>query len=715
MDPLPLRSPQSSRRAAARAALARLAPALPLLAVPALLAATAGEVAVAPRWAVLAAAVVALAVAAGTGGARPRPWLDLPLAAAMGLAAEHLLLGPGLPRAHDTITHLWGISALASEVGAGELFPRWVHGLGLGIPLLQFYGPGSFLLPLLLSLAGASPARALAGTLALLGALAAAAMYAAVVRWTGDRRAGLLAATAYAFAPYRLLDSHYRAALGESAALALLPLALWAGLAAARDGGRRKLAAAAAAFALLIVTHPLSAVMAALGSLVWAGVDAVTAPLGGRGAGRSRALARGTGRLAAAWALAAALAGFFTVPFAAELDAVEVAGVARGEQRQLYVAHGLVPGELWRRRLWSELLLSEPAGTAAARSGAEMPFYFGLALLALVPLAVGRGSQPAAGGTPPGAPWGLLVLLAVALALTLRPAAAAASFVVPQLAVLQFPWRFLGLATFAAAAATGFAVARLLAAWGGRRWAALVPGVCAALLILDAAPYTGAAEWFPPYRGLVRVRWPAGEAWHPVGRAALEPIAPPYPLRVAGYFLPPPERDARVSLFCCAYPEYVTPAVRQAFFPPRDPAVLARAGVALAGWETGPLVRLSPRPYAFRRPDGGGRLEARPARRAGGEIVVALDGRPGTVVVLEQDYPGWRVWTEGGWRDAPATRDGLLRAAAAAGQREARFRFGGTWDRTAGACLSAATLLGLSGWLAARRAGPRAGPWPRRE
>jgi hypothetical protein len=688
--------------------------ALPLLAVPALLAATSGEVAVPPRGLVLVATALGFALLAGTGGARPRLWLDLPLAAALGLAAGHLFLTPGLPRAHDTITHLWGIWAVAREVAAGALLPRWVHGLELGIPLLQFYGPGSFLAPLALSLAGAGPAAALAGGLAALGGLAAVAMYAAAVRWTGDRRAALVAAVAYAFAPYRLLDSHYRGALGECAGLALLPLVFLCCLEAARQGGRRRLALAAVTCALLLATHPLSALMAALGLPLWTAVEQLaTARFGAQKLERrGRALLRCLARLGGAWALGAALAGFFVLPLVVELEHVEVARVARGEQRLLFVAHGLEPRDLWRRRLWSELLLSEHAGTAAAAMGTEMPFYFGLVLLSLVPLAVfGRSPGAAPRETLPAtatrepAPrvaLGLLALLAVALALSLRPIAAAVSLAVPQLAALQFPWRFLGLATLASALAAGFGAAHLLARWRHRRWVALVPGALAALLILDAAPYTGAAEWLPPYRGLVRVRWPAGEPFRPEGRAEYEPVAPPYPARIAGYFLPPPEPDAAVSLLCCAYSEYVTPAVRQAFSPPRDPAVLSRAGVGLAGWETGPLVPLRPRPYAFWRPAGGGRLRPLPARRAAGEIVVALDGRPGRIVVLEQDFPGWRVWTPGGWRDVEPTRGGLLQTTAAAGQREARFRFGRTWDRTAGALLSAVTLVGLVAALGIR-------------
>ena len=670
------RSPAGApRRQSPLGALERLSPVLPLLAVPLLLALTSGAVGVAPSLPVLGVAVVGCAILAGRGGALPRPWLDLPLAAALGLVAGHLLLAPGAPRAHDTLTHLWGVWAVAREVAAGELLPVWVHGLGLGMPLLQFYGPGSLLMPVSLALAGASPASALSWSLAGLGALAAAAMYVACARWTGDRRAALVAAVAYAFAPYRLLDSHYRAALGECAGMALLPLVFLFSREAARHGGRRRLAVAAGAWGLLIVTHPLSALMAALGVVAWIAVDSSAHP----GSGRSPL--RGLARLAGSWMLGAALAGIFVVPMAVGLGRVEVARVARGAERQLFVAHGLEPRELWQRRLWSSLELSEPAGAAAAAKGAEMPFYFGIVLLSLVPLAR-------------RAPRGLLALLAVALALSLRPVAAALSLVAPPLAVLQFPWRFLGLATFAAAALAGHAAARLLAAWHGRRFAAFVPGALAALLVLDAAPYTGAAEWLPPYRGLVRMRWPGGQPGHPEGPFGYEPVAAPYPDRVAGYFLPPTEPGAEVSLFCCAYPEYVTPAVRRAFFPPRDPDVLKRAGVGLAGWETGQMVRLDPLPYASWS-SAGASSEERPTRRAGGEIAVELDGRPGLVVVREQHDPGWQAWTRDGWRDASANRDGLLHAAVLAGQREARFRFARTGPRLVGTLLSAAALLGV--------------------
>ncbi|MFL6294180.1 MAG: 6-pyruvoyl-tetrahydropterin synthase-related protein, partial [Thermoanaerobaculia bacterium] len=522
--------------------LRRLPLLLPLLALPLLLATTSGETAIAPRGIVLVAAAVLFAVLAGTGGERPRPWLDLPLAAVMGLAAGHLLFAPGIPRGHDTLHHLWGVWAVAREAAGGDPAALWLHGLGLGMPVLQFYGPGALYATLPLSLAGMAPVEVVKAGFLAFGALAAMTMVAAVTRWTGDRRAGLVAAAAYAFAPYRLLDTQYRAAFGECAALALLPLVFLFGVEAVRDGGRRRMAIAAVPAALLIVTHPISALMSTIGLGVWT--------LSG-----FRRLPGTAIRNLGVWLLGAALAGFFVVPFAAGLRSLEVGRIAQGSQREYLYLHGLDLRDLLWRRPWAGLHVSSPAGDPAEGTVQEMPFYFGLGLLSLLPLAAGLDRREAK-----GLPW--MVLLA--LALSMGKLAAWISLAVPGLAAIQFPWRFLGLATFGAAAGAGFAAARLLRF---RRWAILVPGAIAGLLILDAAPFTGAADWLPSYERFGWLHLPAPECGRPWGCWEVEPVDSPYPFRAAGLFLPPPEPPpgpaANTGLFCCAYPEYGTPAVRQ--------------------------------------------------------------------------------------------------------------------------------------------------------
>jgi hypothetical protein len=689
----------------------RLAAALPILAIPLLLAMTSGWTAVPPRPLVAVAAALLVGILAAAGGRRPKMWLDLPAAAFLGIAASHILLSPGLPFGHDTLHHVWGVWAVAREAAAGHPAPIWLHGLGFGIPLLQFYGPVPFFVALPFSLAGLAPADALKAAFLFFGALAAAGTYFAVARWTGDRRAALVAATAYAFSPYRLLDVHFRAAFGEIAGLAVLPLVLLLGAAAVRKGGWGRLAAAAAAAGLIVVTHPISALIAALGLGIWTLAELVM--------DRRDVLAR-IGRLAGVWILGAALAGFFVVPFAADSRYTGVGRLARGDERSIFAGYGLTPGNLLERRFWMGLQGTMPEGDPRDGTDGEMPYYFGLILLALAPLGAGLGRLP---GEEDGTrvPRGIAWMTLAALALSIRPVARAASLVFPPLAVLQFPWRLLGLASLGAAVLAGAATARLLrpletgAGQRWQRWALLVPGILAALLIFDAFPYMGAPGWFPGYEGFSHPRQLPTGGWEQV------PIGPPYPVRSTGLVLPPADPRIDTSYFCCAYPEFETPLAVALSKPPRQSDVLVRAGVGLfvRPGGTQKLVRLPAAPYAaWRR--GRGPIEPRAFTRSGGEIRVALDGRPGLVTVLEEYFPGWQMLMGKEWKEVRPTRTGLLRARVVAGQTEARFRFKRwTRPRIAGWTLTGLTALilltGLIGpALSARRLRRREGLPPDR-
>jgi len=109
-----------------------------------------------------------------------------------------------------------------------------------------------------------------------------------------------------------------------------------------------------------------------------------------------------------------------------------------------------------------------------------MPFYFGLSLLGLLPLA--RHQR---------APKGLLAMTVGTLALTLSPLDIVfAKF--PPMIMLQFPWRFLAIATFGACGLAGFATLELLEIAHGRWVERIIPGAMFSILALDFFPYGGA-------------------------------------------------------------------------------------------------------------------------------------------------------------------------------------------------------------------------------
>ena len=107
------------------------------------IATTRGSVHVAPSRILLAVVAVAL-VGSLLVPERWRRWAAMSAALVAGAAAAHLLLRPGMPQVHDP-DHVWGLWAYARAVRSGYVLPMWIPWLGAGMPLLQFYGPVSFL------------------------------------------------------------------------------------------------------------------------------------------------------------------------------------------------------------------------------------------------------------------------------------------------------------------------------------------------------------------------------------------------------------------------------------------------------------------------------------------------------------------------------------------------------------------------------------------
>ena len=380
-------------------------------------------------------------------------------------------------RADDGEYHLLRVYVFGTAVKAGEWLPRWTPDLflGYGYPIFNYYAPGTYYAALLLRAIGLdvfTTVQALGAIAACVGGAGACALARGVF---GGRLPGLIAAAAYAYAPYPFITNLIiRADLAEALGLALLP---WVLLAAWRLGmrpGPGRSVVLAAAMGALILTHNLTALVA----LPAAGAVALYAAMrSARESGRVQAalapqglprvnvqswggLGRGVGAATGGLALALLLTAFFWLP-------------ALVEQRDVQIEVALASGHK-SPRSW----LIDPLGATEQTAKAENPqTHRGpLDLHLSYPYDLNYPPKPS---LAQGALFGAaLALIAGAVATRRRGAAEAAFFAggtvllwlatttwsgwawdhVPLMRFLQFSWRVYGpfslaLALMAAGAA----------------------------------------------------------------------------------------------------------------------------------------------------------------------------------------------------------------------------------------------------------------------
>ncbi len=597
------------------------------------------------------------------------------IAALVGLSSASAFFAPGQVEGHDTVIHLWGAWAYLQAWHAGDLLPIWLHQLGLGQPMPLFYGPLPFWVMAPFAGFGGGPAAMFSGSLILASVVSALSAWSAVAVWTHDRRAALVAATAWTFAPYRLLDVNYRNALGEAWSLALLPLALLAFERLLDRSSRRRIVAAAGATALILVAHPLSLPMLAIAVAVLALARVL------RHRSRAPALWGAAARSLGAAAAGILLAGFFSLPLVLESRFINLRPALEADGDLRFATHGLHVGQLFARELWGDLLWSH-TDAESALGQRDMPFYFGVVLAAAI---VGAALLGFAGRSEDSQPLlELAALGSVMLALTLQ-VVARSPLRPPGIEILQFPWRMLGPASAAAALALGLLVAR--AGRRSSRQGAICAIVCSLAVLVDGFPSSGAVARFAPWSGLSN----ASVVRFLPGVQRTSPIPHPWPLRAMGILLPPEKCCADVGEYFSEYHEYFTPAshVGARFHIDHD--------VGLTLKTDGGAERNESFSYARRLKKDPEEREPLVARRGKGRIVVELpDDLGGQLEISEQYFPGWQVDSSGSWREAASSEQGLLVTGVPPGRREVHFRFDRwRWDRTLGWLASAATAVGL--------------------
>ena len=452
-------------------------------------------------------------------------WLPPLLCAALVVPATWWLARIEYFQTHDGDLHLWRVWEFWQVWRSGEAPLRWAPDLnyGFGSPLFVYYNPLPYLLGGVAQAWGLGAADAAKLIYGLALALGALGMYLLASEWysraPSRRWAGLLAATAYLYAPYVLADVSIRGAMAEALALGIVPWLLWAELRCLRRPDLPAHLALALSVAALVLAHNLTAVMfapVALGLAVcWLvghgpnpptpvsasgeGGETLTPPSAplSRSAGEGLGVRASSARVRAALkrlfpgvALGLALAAFYWLPMAGQLGYVQIER-DRGVEGAPTFADHLVPLD--------ELVLLRPVHDYRedyrpdeTSQRPTLP-HLGLVQAAVLVAALGLRARRGRWRRPEEA----LLVVGVALAVCVTSLLSRVAWEsLPLLAFFQFPWRFFGaVAVLGGLAAGGLATARR----GGAAVAVVLGiGLVTAGAWVFVTPIEWRADWDTP-------------------------------------------------------------------------------------------------------------------------------------------------------------------------------------------------------------------------
>ncbi len=411
------------------------------------------------------------------------------------------LLRPGLPAVADAAIHFYRTAEWVRVWGAGVIYPRWSPNLafGYGFPLFIFAPPLPYAVAGALNEAGLSLASAIKALPVLGFILMGWGMYL-FVRDTLGSKAGIVAAVAFAYAPFVLREAYiYGGNYPQFLAVALFPWVLWTFRGAALRGGWVNVATAGLAYGALVLTHIFHAmiftpvVAAYVVGVAWTahpglGNDVSPVEQAGHSAQRLTMCLRAVG----AGLLGLALSAAFLGPALYERQ-WSPAGETFYVTRSTFVLRFLSFSELFSGPQPIDVRAANPYVPFAL--GWVIAFFAVLGLLACVMWRRWSASRRFHVVFFTG-------LLAVAAFMVLpisQPVWAGAPF----LAVGEFPWRFMGVASLAVAFVAGASTLWIeqwsdSSRWGSIRAAWMAVVVAVLLLVGGSMPLTYPRAFLPP-------------------------------------------------------------------------------------------------------------------------------------------------------------------------------------------------------------------------
>lgn len=393
------------------------------------------------------------------------------LVAALTLPVAAPFLSSAQPNGHDALQYLPRVTEFHENIRHGILLPRWAPdlGSGQGQPIFLLNPPFFYYLTELFHLLGLPFVAAMNAACVLLIFASAAAMFL-LGRWYFGVAGGAVAAIAYVYAPYFLVDLYVRTAFSEFSAFPFYPLIFY-GLARHADDGRRKhLMLAAVAYAALWFAHSPAA-------LLFSPLVAAFLLFNAWRARSINLLLRQTGAIATGILLAASV----WLPSLVEAKYAHAERLIEGPLR--YMNHYVWPAQFFSNAWgygpsvagnqdgmpfslgWSHLLLATIAAILVWRSGSlrwkSWIVFFGGATVVLCFLMTGRAH----------AVWDAI----------------------PQLQYVAFPWRLLASACFCLALLAAAVVPSIQGL--DPRWRRSVYALAVAALVLPSLPHAKPASY----------------------------------------------------------------------------------------------------------------------------------------------------------------------------------------------------------------------------
>lgn len=407
-------------------------------------------------------------------------------------------LQPGAPSVADFQVHLYRTLEYKNAWAPGVIVPRWGPNLafGYGYPLFVFTPPLPHFLILGFHVLGLTLAASLKAAFVLTILLYAGGMFL-LARDTLSSAAGLVAGTAYAFAPFALREALlYGGNLPQFLAIALFPWTLWAMTRAASGPSWGWVIVAGMFYAGIMLSHLFQVVVftpvaGAYGLLliwlVWRGSGA-----GNRSVGKAVAGLRSGGFFGVLGLLAIPLglllSAFFWLPAFTERFYTRA-------QADIY----LQKSPFYIRYPYLDELLAWIAPLDARAANPYVPLSLGVVALLLAGVGLGAGVWllfRRAKSAPTSSPWFIFffALLGAAAVFLILPVSRPLWDRVTILQLAQFPWRLLGVANLALAFLAGAALL-----WFPQKWRMLPAAVCVVIQIFAVAPLLYPVVPFTPY------------------------------------------------------------------------------------------------------------------------------------------------------------------------------------------------------------------------